>query len=128
MAADLANGDARAVSSPDDPATLPREPHERLQWARRNAGYVTATDAAVAMGAGITSYISHENGHRRFRNVAEHYAKHFRISLAWLLVGEGHPRARTLGQEIDLETPEIQAQMQTFYEWLKFRAGKSPTT
>lgn len=64
------------------------EPFERLQDARRKAGYPQAIDAARAFGWGESTYISHENGTRGIRkDVAEKYGKAFRVSPAWILYG-----------------------------------------
>lgn len=66
------------------------EPHERLQQARLRARYDEATDAARAFGWNENTYRSHENGMRGLkRDVAEKYARAFRVSPAWLLTGEG---------------------------------------
>lgn len=66
------------------------EMNERLAWARENAGYESASDAARALGIAIPTYVMHENGTRGFRkDSATRYAKFFRISLEWLLTGRG---------------------------------------
>lgn len=67
-----------------------QDAHERLQSARRAAGYADATAAARAFGWNENSYRSHENGQRGLRrDSAEKYARAFRVSPAWLLTGEG---------------------------------------
>jgi phage repressor protein C with HTH and peptisase S24 domain len=71
------------------------EPYQRLQFARENAGFENATDAARAFAWNENTYRSHENGERGLRPaVAERYAKAFRTSAAWLLTGEGDGEAR----------------------------------
>jgi phage repressor protein C with HTH and peptisase S24 domain len=66
------------------------EPSDRLQWARRRAGYEGATEAARAFGWNENTYRSHENGERGLkRPIAERYAKAFNVSPGWLLTGEG---------------------------------------
>jgi hypothetical protein len=71
------------------------EPHERLQIARRNAGFENATDAARAFAWNENTYRSHENGERGLRlPIAERYAKAFNTSAAWLLTGEGESEVR----------------------------------
>jgi phage repressor protein C with HTH and peptisase S24 domain len=68
------------------------QPHERLQIARRNAGFETATDAARTFAWNENTYRSHENGERGLRlPIAERYAEAFGTSAAWLLTGEGEP-------------------------------------
>lgn len=93
------------------------EPNERLQIARRKAGYADATDAARAFGWNENTYRSHENGMRGLKtDVAERYAKAFRVSSAWLLTGEGNAdRQNTVavmgrigaGAEIEPENEQI---------------------
>lgn len=66
------------------------EPYERLRDARIKAGYDNATDAAKAYSLGVSTYISHENGTRGLKpDVAERYAKAFRVPAEWLLYGKG---------------------------------------
>ena len=66
----------------------PNEPHERLAWARAQAGYKSATDAARAFGWNENTYRSHENGERGLRRkVAETYAKAFHVTPAFLMLG-----------------------------------------
>lgn len=64
--------------------------NERLQKARRDAGFETASDAARFHGWNENTYRSHENGERGLRlNVVDQYARAFNVSSSWLLVGEG---------------------------------------
>lgn len=64
--------------------------NERLVIAREKAGYATAADAARAMGVKEPTYYSHENGTSGLRvPVAEKYARKFKVSLNWLLTGQG---------------------------------------
>ena len=68
---------------------LMTEMHERLAWAREQAGFDTASDAANALNIPGTTYMGHENGSRGFRSRAEQYSKRFKVSLEWLLTGRG---------------------------------------
>ena len=68
------------------------EMHERLIWARKEAGYETARDAADALGIKEPTYMGHENGSRGFKSSAETYARKFKVNLEWLLTGRGNPR------------------------------------
>lgn len=64
--------------------------HQRLVEARRNAGYVTASEAADAHGWAKPTYLGHENGSRGLRiDSAKKYAAAFRVGLSWLLNGTG---------------------------------------
>lgn len=68
------------------------EIHERLQEARKKAGYSTAPAAAEALGVKPATYYQHENGLRGItRKNAERYAAFYRVDLAWLLTGHGKP-------------------------------------
>lgn len=66
------------------------DPFERLQQARAKAGFENPTDAARAYGWGQSTYISHENGTRGLKpEIAERYAKAFRVPAEWILYGKG---------------------------------------
>lgn len=62
---------------------------ERLKTARIAANYASATDAAAAMGVPYSTYSAHENGEKGLSRSGARYARFFRVSLAWLLNGEG---------------------------------------
>jgi hypothetical protein len=67
-------------------------PAERLQWARRRAGYDDATSAARAFGWKVSTYLGHEAGDRvPKRDLARRYARAYRTRWEWLLEGEGSP-------------------------------------
>lgn len=70
-------------------------PDERLRWARLKLGnYRSASDAARAMGVAPPTYLGHENGSRGLTpEVAERYAKFFRVAPEWLLLNRGSPRS-----------------------------------
>jgi phage repressor protein C with HTH and peptisase S24 domain len=68
------------------------EPFERLQAARKQAGYDSKTAAALAMGVSVPGYIHHENGTRNLAGAAQRYASFFRVNLEWLLTGKGDMR------------------------------------
>lgn len=73
------------------------EPCDRLQEARRKAGYETAVDAARAYGWGESTYISHENGTRGIKpRVADTYAKAFKVTPEWLLYGKTKKTSQTM--------------------------------
>jgi hypothetical protein len=78
------------------------KPHERLQKARENAGYPTATAAAEAFGWPVSTYLGHENGSRGFRTEAAHrYARAFGVSWTWLM---GGAEGDNLQEVVDLLT------------------------
>ncbi|MBY6239838.1 XRE family transcriptional regulator [Methylosinus sp. Sm6] len=62
---------------------------DRLREARLAVGYRTASDAARAMGVGVSTYINHENGNAGLARSAKRYSRFFRVSLDWLLHGKG---------------------------------------
>lgn len=70
-----------------------REAHERLKWAREQAGFETAAAAAEAMGVPKPTYHAHENGTRGFTNLsARKYARRFGVRTPWLQHNEGPPK------------------------------------
>lgn len=65
------------------------EPFERLQEARRKAGFHAPTDAARAFGWNEITYRAHESGGRGLRpDAVQRYAKAFRVTPAWIMYGE----------------------------------------
>lgn len=63
---------------------------QRLREARKKAGYSSAMSAAKRWGWPSSTYAAHENGQNGFPvDIAERYAKAFKVSTAWLLSGEG---------------------------------------
>lgn len=72
--------------------------HERLQAARENAGYKTASQAADAAGWKKSTYLGHENGSRGVTlDMALTYCRFFRVSLDWLAQGKGAPKQLPAG-------------------------------
>ena len=72
-----------------------REISDRLRWAREHrSGYSKPTEAAIAFGWTVSTYLGHENGDRKpSREKAMQYAKAYKIRWAWLLEGHGAPVA-----------------------------------
>lgn len=69
---------------------------ERLGWARAQAGFKNATDAARHFGWNENTYRSHENGAREpKRSIAKQYAKAFKVSFNWLFLGHGEASDKT---------------------------------
>jgi hypothetical protein len=65
-------------------------PAGRLRACRIKAGYGTMKGAAKALGFPVSSYTQHESGVRPFpRKAAEHYARAFKVTPAWLFWGDG---------------------------------------
>ncbi|WP_170294947.1 LexA family transcriptional regulator [Roseospira navarrensis] len=76
---------------------------DRLRRARRQAGFATATDAALALGWNPNTYKSHENGTRGLRGpILERYARGFGVSPAWLQFGPAPDRPASVQNEPDL--------------------------
>lgn len=73
------------------------EPHERLRWARKRAGYETAKAAAESLGMKKDTYSAYERepgkskvtglDHQR----AIQFGRKFKVSWEWLLLGTGTP-------------------------------------
>jgi phage repressor protein C with HTH and peptisase S24 domain len=76
-------------TAPPDPLDTP---HRRLRFAREQAGFARASDAARAMGIGEPTYLGHENGSRGLSRAAARYARFFHVSLDWLIGGRGEFR------------------------------------
>src|ERR1700721_2021547 len=67
-------------------------PYQRLRFAREQAGFTHASDAARAIGVGEPTYLGHENGSRGLSRAAARHARFFRVSLALLVGGAGGGR------------------------------------
>lgn len=68
------------------------EKSDRLRQARINAGYSSATAAARALSLSVSTYTAHENGQNDFDvDQARHYAKTFKTTAGWLLLGVNAP-------------------------------------
>lgn len=73
-----------------DAKRVAMEMHERLQLARERAGFATAAEAARRFGWVESTYRAAENGSRPpTRTKAIVYARSFRVSPEWLLLGIG---------------------------------------
>ena len=80
---------AHCITNPPTLAIMAREIHERLQEARKAAGFKTGTEAANSLGVEVPTYLGHENGSRGIKPAAlQKYAKRFRVDVGWLLTGE----------------------------------------
>jgi len=68
---------------------------ERLVWARKKAGYVSARAAALDNGWVEVTYRSHETGGRAYDlDAATRYSRIFKVEPLWLLHGVGQPVSR----------------------------------
>ncbi len=76
-------------------------PGERLIEIRQARGYASVTDAAMALGMARPTYYQHEAGIRPIsRKAAERYARFFRTTLDWLMLGTGERDRRSSASEI----------------------------
>lgn len=84
------------------------DPAKRLQIARERRGFSSARAATEFFGWNYDTYIQHERGERGLTRSAQRYALAFRVSLGWLLTGEGAaPSASSEPpslQQLDTET------------------------
>lgn len=70
---------------------------DRLRWARINAGFDKAVDAAKSLGLKPDTYRAYEREPGRSKHTAlDHqramaFAKKFKVSWTWLLLAEGSP-------------------------------------
>ena len=65
--------------------------HERLAWAREQAGYADKADFARATGVNTTTYRAYENGQNGFAKHAATFAKKLGVPAEWLLDGGPTP-------------------------------------
>lgn len=76
---------------------------DRLRKARIDAGFKSARSAAQRHGWKESSYAAHENGQNEFGpDVADRYARAFRVSAAWLLTAEGPTRRSNIAPVVGL--------------------------
>lgn len=62
---------------------------DRLRTARKNKGYKTHREFAIANKIPFLTYYMHETGRRGLRiTVAKKYCKLLNINIKWLLTGE----------------------------------------
>ncbi|MDA9521666.1 hypothetical protein XI06_15280 [Bradyrhizobium sp. CCBAU 11434] len=70
---------------------------ERLRAARKKAGFSSAMAAAKKFGWPASTYAAHENGQNEFSvDVAEKYARAFKVTASWLLTEEGSQARRNV--------------------------------
>lgn len=108
-----------------------KEPHERLQWARRHAQYPTVRAAADSLGEKEGTYGAYERapGSSKWSVLdtawAQKCARRFKVSWVWLLTGEGTPfdgvltesQARLAAAVAD-QTPEEQKRIAEIVEMM----------
>lgn len=82
-------------------------PHERLAWAREQAGYSGKTDFAKAVGIHPTTYRAYETGQNAFAKLAPTFAKKLGVSVEWLLSGNDGSRP----QMACVQTPQIESDL-----------------
>lgn len=76
---------------------------ERLTEARVDRGFETAKDAAKYFDWPYATYSQHERDERGLRQAqAEKYAKAYRVSAGWLMLGEGTKRPIPQDEEIPI--------------------------
>lgn len=79
-----------------------KEIGNRLKAARKAAGFLSATEAATALGMNYRTYAGHENGNRGIsRNTLELYAKRFGVTTDWLLSGRKDAAGNHYKRKID---------------------------
>jgi len=66
-------------------------PHERLAWAREQAGFADKADFARACNVNPTTYRAYESGQNGFAKYAALFAKRLGIAAEWLLEGGPTP-------------------------------------
>lgn len=71
-------------------------PHERLAWAREEAGFADKADFARAVGVNPTTYRAYENGQNGFSKHAAIFARKLRVTAEWLMEGGARPKIEKL--------------------------------
>jgi phage repressor protein C with HTH and peptisase S24 domain len=77
-------------------------PHERLAWAREQAGFTDKADFARAAGVNATTYRAYENGQNGFAKYASLFARKLGVTAEWLMEGGPTPTIKKADRE-----PEI---------------------
>lgn len=98
-------------------------PAERLRRAREIAPYLTASEAARAMGMVVSTYINHEGGEREFFEHMPKYARFFRVNLEWLMTGRGPMKGNKIEQLISGLPPDLEGEAVRYLEFLRSKAG-----
>jgi hypothetical protein len=97
--------------------------NHRLKKARQQAGYKTTASAVRALRFNESRYRAHENGQNRFDvHDAKLYAKAYKVSASWLLLGdeeEGHETSCDTAQSINVHDHDCLAQIQELVKLLK---------
>lgn len=62
-------------------------PHERLAWAREQAGFTDKADFARECGVNPTTYRAYENGQNGFAKYASLFARKLGVTAEWLMEG-----------------------------------------
>lgn len=93
---------------------------ERLEMARKRAGFEFASDAARAMDMPVQTYLAHENGSRKFDvETALKYARKFQVPIGWLAGGAGEPTDAPVERIFSELTPAGQEQALRFLKYLQ---------
>lgn len=86
------------------------QPAIRLQKAREARGFASAREAAQRLGFNYETYTQHERGLRGLSRAAAVYAKAFKVSVGWLMNGEGSgPGQDSLVAQSPIAEPEPNA-------------------
>jgi len=97
---------------------------ERLRFARKEAGYESAAEAADAMDIPVPTYQAHENGSRGFRiKSATRYANFFQINAVWLTENKGLMKGKSNTGILDGLPPEAVREALDFIAYLRTKHG-----
>lgn len=84
-------------------------PHERLAWAREEAGFADKADFARAAGVNTTTYRAYENGQNGFSKYAALFARKLGVTAEWLMEGGPTPKIEKATQASD-HLPIVQSE------------------
>lgn len=88
---------------------------ERLRKARQDARFTSARSAAISHGWTPSTYAAHENGQNDYgAEQAEIYAKAFKVSAEWLLLGKQEAAPGIDKQLMQLPPDEARALIDRF--------------
>lgn len=86
-----------------------KERGDRLKHARRDAGWGSASQAAMWLQVPTTTYESHERGRVGFGNFLDKYATAYKVNILWLWSGKGPMKQSQIVEKFDQLSPRKQA-------------------
>lgn len=82
-------------------------PHERLAWAREQAGFSDKAEFARLVSVNPTTYRAYEAGQNGFAKYAATFARRLGVSAEWLLEGGALPNIQPKGVKLRPDQPPV---------------------